>query len=145
MGIQYTSSIASIEPLHICILGGFSRLDVQELDSMHQAPVGGELGVGETTEQNGQNRKFKVPSLRNAALRAPYMHDGRFADLGEVIDHYSTGIQNHPTLQPFLQDQNGNPIQYNFTTAEKNALIAFLNTLTDEDLITDEKLRDPFL
>ncbi len=104
-----------------------------------------DLGVGETTGQNGQNGKFKVPSLRNVALRAPYMHDGRFADLSEVIDHYSTGIQNHPTLQPFLQDQNGDPIQYNFTLAEKNALIAFLNTLSDQDLGTDEKYSDPFL
>jgi cytochrome c peroxidase len=61
-------------------------------------------GIFESSGINGHRGKFKVPSLRNVALRAPYMHDGRFSNLEEVIDHYSTGIQNHPTLQPFLRE-----------------------------------------
>lgn len=103
-----------------------------------------DLGVFESTGINGHMGKFKVPSLRNIAIRAPYMHDGRFSNLEEVIDHYSTGIQDHPTLQPFLRDANGNPIRYNFSDQEKTALIAFLNTLTDDRFIRDEKFSDPF-
>jgi len=101
-------------------------------------------GIFESTGVNGHRGKFKVPSLRNVALRPPYMHDGRFGNLEEVINHYSTGIQDHPTLQPFLRDGNGDPIKYNFTNEEKTALIAFLNTLTDQEFITDEKFSDPF-
>jgi cytochrome c peroxidase len=101
-------------------------------------------GIFEATGMNGHRGKFKVPSLRNITLRPPYMHDGRFANLDEVIDHYSTGIQNHPTLQPFLKDQNGNPIKYNFTNEQKSALIAFLGTLTDTEFINDEKYSNPF-
>ena len=103
-----------------------------------------DLGIFETTMNNGHRGKFKVPSLRNVALRAPYMHDGRFATLEEVIQHYSTGIQNHPTLQPFLKDSNGNPIKYNFTATESAALMAFLKTLTDDEFSSDEKFSDPF-
>lgn len=102
-------------------------------------------GIGGFTGNNAHNGKFKVPSLRNVALRAPYMHDGRFATLDEVVDHYSTGIQDHPTLQPFLRDQQGNPIKYNFTPEQKSALVAFLNTLTDNNLTNDEKFSNPFL
>ncbi|MFB1003853.1 MAG: cytochrome c peroxidase [Bacteroidia bacterium] len=103
-----------------------------------------DLGIFEATNNNGHRGKFKAPSLRNVALRAPYMHDGRFNDLEEVINHYSTGIQAHPTLQPFLKDTNGDPIKYNFTDAEKAALLAFLNTLTDEEFSSAEKFSDPF-
>ena len=72
------------------------------------------------------------------------MHDGRFKDLDEVIEHYSTGIQDHQTLQPFLRDSFGNPVKYNFTNQEKAALVAFLNTLTDVQFMTDEKYSNPF-
>lgn len=101
-------------------------------------------GIYESSGINGHRGKFKVPSLRNVALRAPYMHDGRFSSLEEVIDHYSTNIQDHPTLQPFLRDDNGLPIKYNFSGEEKAALIAFLNTLTDDQFTSDEKFSDPF-
>ena len=101
-------------------------------------------GIYESSGQNGHRGKFKVPSLRNIALRAPFMHDGRFSSLEEVIDHYSTGIQDHPTLQNFLRDNNGNPVKYNFTDEEKTALVSFLNTLTDTQFITDEKYSNPF-
>lgn len=103
-----------------------------------------DLGVYETTGVNNHIGKFKVPSLRNVAVRAPYMHDGRFANLEQVIDHYSTGMQNHPRTLPFMKDTNGNAIKYNFTDQEKQALIAFLNTLTDEQFLADEKFSSPF-
>jgi cytochrome c peroxidase len=103
-----------------------------------------DLGIFESTGVNGHRGKFKVPSLKNIAIRPPYMHDGRFTSLEEVIDHYSTGIQDHPTLQPFLRDSNGDPIRYNFSSEEKDALVAFLNTLTDNQMLSDEKYSNPF-
>ena len=103
-----------------------------------------DAGIFESTGVNGHRGKFKVPSLRNIAVRAPFMHDGRFNSLEEVIDHYSIGIQAHPTLQPFLRDDFGQPIKYNFTQEEKESIVAFLNTLTDQEFLSDEKFSDPF-
>jgi len=72
------------------------------------------------------------------------MHDGRFASLEEVIDHYSSGIQNHTNLISPLVNTSGQVGQFNFTPTEKDALIAFLNTLTDTQMLTDEKYSNPF-
>lgn len=87
---------------------------------------------------------FKVPSLKNIAVTAPYMHDGRFATLPEVIEHYNSGVQNHINLFPALKDRNGNPIRLNMTQTQKSDLLAFLNTLTDNQMLTDEKFSNPF-
>ncbi len=88
---------------------------------------------------------FKTPSLRNIALTAPYMHDGRFETLEEVVEHYSTGIKAHPYLSAHMKDSQGNPRHLNLTEEEKAGLVAFLKTLTDYELITDEKYSDPFI
>ncbi len=103
-----------------------------------------DLGIFETTQNPNDVGKFKAPSLRNIAIRPPYMHDGRFATLGEVLDHYSTGIQDHVNLANPLRGDDGNPIQINLSQAQKDALIAFLQTLTDTEMLTDEKYSDPF-
>ncbi|MEE1674369.1 cytochrome c peroxidase [Agarivorans aestuarii] len=103
-----------------------------------------DLGISETTGNANDTGKFKAPSLRNIAIRPPYMHDGRFASLEEVIEHYSSGIQLHQNLQAPLLDSNGQAFQFNFNEEEKQALIAFLNTLTDHDMLADEKYSDPF-
>jgi cytochrome c peroxidase len=89
--------------------------------------------------------RFKTSSLRNIELTAPYMHDGRFATLEEVVEHYNSGIQAHPTLSPALTDANGDPVLLNFTTAEKAALVAFLKTLTDNSIAAEPKWSDPFI
>ncbi len=102
-------------------------------------------GVGGINGNQGQLGLFKVPSLRNLTGRGPYMHDGRFATLEQVIDHYSTGVQNHPNLSPQLRGPNGLPIQPNFTAAQKAALVAFLETLDDPALAVDDKFSDPFI
>jgi cytochrome c peroxidase len=88
--------------------------------------------------------RFKTTSLRNIELTAPYMHDGRFNTLEEVVEHYNSGIQNHPTLSPALSDANGNPVRLNFTDSEKAALVAFLKTLTDNTVSAEVKWSDPF-
>lgn len=88
--------------------------------------------------------RFKTSTLRNIELTAPYMHDGRFSTLEEVVEHYNSGIQNHPTLSPALGDVNGNPVRLNLTKAEKAALVAFLKTLTDSSVNTEVKWSNPF-
>lgn len=88
---------------------------------------------------------FKSPSLRNIELTAPYMHDGRLATLEDVVEHYSTGVLPHPNLSfPALADENGNAKHLNLTQEQKDALVAFLKTLTDHNFINDEKFSDPF-
>ncbi|SON52318.1 cytochrome-c peroxidase [Vibrio tapetis] len=103
-----------------------------------------DLGIFETTNNRNDIGKFKTPSLRNIQVRAPYMHDGRFATLEQVIDHYSNGIQAHERLSPALSRSNGQPFRFNFSQTEKEALIAFFNTLTDHDMLSDEKYSNPF-
>lgn len=88
---------------------------------------------------------FKIPSLRNVALTAPYMHDGRFASLEEVIDHYNEGIQRSPNLDIVLQHwDSGDAITLGLSNQEKSALVAFLHTLTDDTYMDDERFSDPF-
>lgn len=103
-----------------------------------------DLGVGALTGNSTDNGKFKVPPLRNIALTAPYMHDGRFATLNEVLDHYASGIKNSPNLDQKLKDANGNPIRIEFDAQEREDLLAFFNTLTDETLNNDERFSNPF-
>lgn len=102
-------------------------------------------GVGAVTGSAADHGVFKVPFLRNIALTAPYMHDGRFASLQEVVEHYDSGIQDHPNLDPRLRDpQTGEPKRLNLTEQEKEDLITFLHTLTDETFLQDVRFSDPF-
>ncbi len=103
-----------------------------------------DAGVGGVNNVPQLVGTFKSGSLRNVALQAPYMHDGRFSTLEQVIDHYSNGVQNHPNLSPPLRDPQGNVRVMNFTQAQKDALLAFLNTLTDTALSNDPKFQDPW-
>lgn len=94
-------------------------------------------------DQGRGNGKFKIPALRNIALTGPYMHDGRFNTLEEVVEHYNSGVQNHPNLDSKLKSGNG-PRKFNLNANEKQALVAFLETLTDENYITEVKYSNPF-
>lgn len=86
------------------------------------------------THQEEDRGKFKTPSLRNIALTAPYMHDGRFATLEEVIEHYDHGVLRSPTLDPNLAKHPAEGL--NLSAEDKKALAAFLRTLTDPTLAT---------
>lgn len=103
-----------------------------------------DAGVGGVNNNPAQVGLFKVPSLRNLTGRGPYMHDGRFATLAQVIDHYSTGVQDHPNLSPQLRGPNGDPVSPNFNPAQKAALVAFIQTLDDPSLANDVKFGNPF-
>ena len=82
---------------------------------------------------------FKIPTLRNIDLTAPYMHDGRFETLEEVVNHYSDQVEENEWTGPFIPS-NG----FNFTDTEKEALVAFMKTLTDESFLTNPIWSDPF-
>jgi cytochrome c peroxidase len=91
----------------------------------------------------GETRLFKAPSLRSVGLTGPYMHDGRFATLAEVVDFYDHGIQQGPALDPRLR-RGGRPQRLNLSAADRAALVAFLMTLSDRALTTDARFGDPF-
>lgn len=92
--------------------------------------------------------KFKAPSLRNVALTAPYMHDGRFKTLEQVVEHYSSGVHPHPNLTlPYdARKTNGKrTFGLQFSKLEKAAIVAFLKTLTDDAFVADPRFSDPFI
>jgi cytochrome c peroxidase len=101
-------------------------------------------GVGGITNIPQQVGNFKSTSLKNIELTAPYMHDGRFTTLEQVVEHYNSGIQPNPNLGPQLKNPDGSPKRLNLTVAEKAALVAFLKTLTDRSITTDVKFSTPF-
>jgi cytochrome c peroxidase len=106
-----------------------------------------DAGREDITKQPGDKGRFRVVTLRNIAITAPYMHDGRFKTLEEVVDHYSDHVLPGSTLSIFLQDNSNtvNGSQLGLTTGEKKDLIAFLQMLTDSSFITDKRFSDPFL
>jgi cytochrome c peroxidase len=107
-------------------------------------------GVGGITGRAQDMGLFKVPSLRNIELTAPYMHDGRFATLDDVVEFYNSGVVDNPNLSPPLRVPTppgappGPPRRLNLTSDQKAALVAFLKTLTDTSVTTDPRFSDPF-
>lgn len=93
-----------------------------------------DLGYGAVTKKSSDNGKFKVPSLRNIAVSGPYMHDGRFKTLEEVIEHYNKGVVDSPTLDA---NMHGALLGLNFNEQDKIDLINFLKTLTDLEYLTN--------
>jgi cytochrome c peroxidase len=86
--------------------------------------------------------RFAVPSLRNVARTAPYMHDGRFATLAQVLAHYDHGMVNSPTLDPIFRAPNGR-LGIPLTAAGQRDLLAFLGTLTDATFCQNQDFADP--
>ena len=101
-------------------------------------------GLGAITHNKKDEGLFKVPTLRNIFKTPPYMHDGRFKTIDEVLDFYSTGIQDHPNLDPLLKE-SGKPIQFNLTKREKEEIKEFLLLAQDDSLFTSKKFSNPFL
>ncbi|NBX81020.1 MAG: cytochrome-c peroxidase, partial [Flavobacteriales bacterium] len=100
-----------------------------------------DLGRGEITGNSNDNGKFKVPTLRNIALTPPYMHDGRFKNLDEVIEHYSSGVHISPTIDPLIEFAGQGGVQLD--AQEKYLLKKFLLTLTDLNFVNNPKFTDP--
>ena len=139
------------------------------LDQVYQ-----DNGVGEITKNTEDDGKFMVPVLLNVEYTAPYMHDGRFKTLEEVVEHYNSNIKNHPNLDVNLRDidhiqnmsendilalldanHNGEidfseirnipPRKLNLNSAEKKGLVDFLKTLSDASIFTNKKFSTPFV
>jgi cytochrome c peroxidase len=101
-----------------------------------------DIGRQKVTGMASDKAKFKVPSLRNIGITAPYMHDGRFKTLEEVVDHYNL-VKTSATLDgSFFQQLPNGGLQ--LTAADKAALVAFMHTLTDNKLTTDSRFSNPF-
>ncbi len=109
-------------------------------------------GLQEVTGEPSDRGRFKVSTLRNIALTAPYMHDGRFATLEQVLDHYNEGISVSSSLSPLIleadnrqADDGASQTSLHLSEEEKRAVIAFLHTLTDEKFISAEEFSNPFI
>lgn len=98
-------------------------------------------GLGDVTGNPNDNGKFKTPTLRNLKYTAPYMHDGRFETLEEVVDHYSFGLQNSSTIDPLMKNVDNGGVALSPT--EKALLVKFLMALSDESYITNPAFQEP--
>jgi cytochrome c peroxidase len=107
-------------------------------------------GIGTLKNDASKNGVFRIPSLRNIALTAPYMHDGRFATLKDVVNHYNKGVNKHANLDNRLRNSGGwggsddNPRRLNLTDNDVNNLVEFLKTITDKEVTTHARFSDPF-
>jgi cytochrome c peroxidase len=98
-------------------------------------------GLGAVTGLPSDDGKFKTPTLRNLVFTAPYMHDGRFETLDEVINHYSEGLQNSPTIDPLMKSVDEGGVQ--LSSEEKYFLKMFLISLTDSSFVSNPAFQDP--
>jgi len=101
-----------------------------------------DIGRMKVSNNPADKAAFKVPSLRNIEHSAPYMHDGRMANLEQVIDHYDHGVKNSPSVA-FILQYNLQPGGLQLTPQNKSDLLAFLKTLTDLDFLTNTAYQKP--
>lgn len=99
-------------------------------------------GLEETTTNPNDIGRFKTPTIRNLVFTPPYMHDGRFATIDEVIDFYSSGLVFSQTIDPLMKSIGQGGVQ--LTPSEKADLKAFLLTLTDSSVVTNPLFHSPF-
>jgi cytochrome c peroxidase len=119
----------------------FHNTNLYNVDGMGAYPEGNQ-GVHDVTGDDEDRGRFKAPTLRNIAVTAPYMHDGSLQTLQEVLDHYAAGGRagqdgQNPNKSSFVSG-------FELSDQERADLIAFLESLTDEDFLTDPRLSDPF-
>jgi cytochrome c peroxidase len=116
--------------------GGFNFTD-QSFHNTGLDPVTTDPGRIAVTERPLDDGKFKTPSLRNIALTAPYMHDGRFATLRQAIDHYNSGSQGHPNQDPLMRPLG-------LSEGDIGDLIAFLESLKDTAFANNPDFSNPW-
>lgn len=140
-------------------LRGFTLYNGEGADCFHCHGLGG-LGTDNQFRNNGMDTefsadygrydvtgneadkgKFRAPTLRNVEVTAPYMHDGRFFTLEEVVEHYSDHVTQSATIDPLMELVGDGGAQ--LTASEKEDLIAFLKTLTDDEFLTNPAFSDP--
>lgn len=127
------------------IFNGFGACSVCHLTNAFVGGIPENTGLDPTiTDVGAGNGTFKVPSLRNVAVRGRFMHDGRFTTLQQVVEFYNSGVQNNGGLSPVLRNGPTQPIRLNLSAQQKADLVAFLQTLTDNSFLTDPKFSNPF-
>jgi len=99
-----------------------------------------DLGLGDVTGDPNDNGKFRSPSLRNLIFTAPYMHDGRFATLDDVINHYSEGLKSSSTIDPLMKKVQQGGVQ--LSAQDKADLKAFLLTLSDNNFVSNPDFQE---
>lgn len=137
-GMDVFFSLSGGDCLH-CHDGALAQVNIfsnNGLDATFDDP-GRMLVTGNPNDEG----HFKVPTLRNIELSAPYMHDGRFNSLEEVVNHYSFGVVNNPTIDPMMEFANQGGVQLD--AQERELLITFLKTFTDEEFINNPDFQDP--
>ena len=112
----------------------FFNNGIQKVSSLLDFP---DKGRGVVTGALVDQGRFRAPTLRNIALTAPYMHDGRFSTLEQVIDHYDSGGFPAENKNPFIRNLK-------LTPSQKSDLLSFLHTLTDSSFIQDKAFKSPF-
>lgn len=166
---EMRGKVLFMEKLHCVNCHGGDNFNTS-VDGEHFANIGLDAtyrdnGIGALTGNSAKNGLFKIPSLRNVGLTAPYMHDGRFENLESVVNHYDNSVRNHanlfPNLRNFQWEGNGgsttsgngwgappppsaNVLPLALTAQDKKALVAFLKTLTDDELTKDVRFSNPF-
>lgn len=126
----------------------FHNTGLYNLDPKGAYPVNNQ-GIFDISGDPSDMGRFKAPTLRNIAVTAPYMHDGSIATLEEVVDHYANGGR-LITSGPNAGDGSQNPLKSEFVAGfiisddEKQDLVAFLNALTDDDFLNDERFANPW-
>ncbi|SMG40558.1 cytochrome c peroxidase [Marivirga sericea] len=136
-----------------CHLGPLTSGDIDEFQGFHNNGLDTDetmdSGLMSVTGKPEDKGRFKAPTLRNIAVTAPYMHDGRFKTLKEVMDHYNSGIKNSKTLDILIIEGSNEPvgvhdeIRLHLTEKEKEDVIAFLHMLTDESFLNNPKFSNP--
>ena len=109
------------------------------LDSVASLDDFADKGLGTVTGLPFDNGKFRAPTLRNIALTAPYMHDGRFQTLEEVVDHYNENAHFADNVDPLIATKG-----LGLNAEQKRALVAFMHTLTDTSFVNNPAYQNPF-
>ena len=139
-GQQPLATLTAAENRGMATFFGPARCSMCHAGDLFVLPEPANNGLdAEVTDAGAGGGRFKAPSLRNVGLTGPYMHDGRFNTLEDVVEHYDSGIQESPDLDPRLDGRG-----LNLSDEQKADLVAFLHTLTDESLATDIRWSDPF-
>ncbi len=124
-------------------LGTTGQFSNNGLDSIWDAMNYQDKGLGSTTGNPKDNGKFKIPSLRNVALTAPYMHDGRFKTLEEVVAFYNNGVHRSANIDNKMNSARNGGVH--LSAEKQRQIVAFLHTLTDSTFINNPEFGNPFL
>ncbi|HTF02465.1 MAG TPA: cytochrome c peroxidase, partial [Bacteroidia bacterium] len=124
-------------------LGTTNKFSNNGLESFNDARMFRDVGRGKVTGNLSDFGHFRIPSLRNVALTPPYMHDGRFKTLEEVLDFYSEGVKTNATIDSKMGSHPNGGVH--LTADEKRKIILFLHTLTDSTFVRDPRFANPFV